>query len=90
MIEKMVIVPVICGILALMVFFLYLYSANHAPYRYTDIISLYPLFSFVGLLISIITIKEGKSYSALWSSGVILCTINSMMCILGFGIISLI
>lgn len=58
MIEKMVILPVICGILALMVFFLYLYSANHAPYRYTDIISLYPLFSFIGLLISVITIKE--------------------------------
>lgn len=48
------------GILSLFSFVLYFYSANHAPYTYIDVIFLGPLFSFIGIVISIITRKSRK------------------------------
>ena len=50
------------GILSLFSFVLYFYSANHAPYTYIDVIFLGPFFSFVGIVISIITRKSRKIY----------------------------
>ena len=51
------------GIFSLFSFVLYFYSANHAPYTYIDAIFLGPLFSFVGIVISIITRKNQKNTS---------------------------
>lgn len=45
----------VLGILSLFSFVLYFYSANHAPYTYIDVIFLGSLFSFMGIVISIIT-----------------------------------
>ena len=56
--KKMNSIPLICGLLSIVAFLIYFYSANHAPYSYTDIILLGPVFSFVGLIFSIITRKE--------------------------------
>ena len=50
-------IPLICGLLAITTFLIYFYSANHAPYSYTDIIVLSPVFSFVGLIFSILSRK---------------------------------
>ena len=48
------------GILSLFSFVLYFYSANHAPYTYIDTIFLGPLFSFIGIEISIIKREFSK------------------------------
>ena len=64
------------GILSLFSFVLYFYSANHAPYTYIDVIFLGPLFSFIGIVISIITRKSRKIYPALWISGIISCMLG--------------
>ena len=56
--KKMNSIPLICGLLSIAAFLIYFYSANHAPYSYTDIILLGPVFSFVELIFSIITRKE--------------------------------
>ena len=48
------------GILSLFSFVLYFYSANHAPYTYIDVIFLEPLYSFIGIVISVNTRKSRK------------------------------
>lgn len=55
--KKMNSIPLICGFLSITAFLIYFYSANHAPYSYTDIILLGPVFSFVGLIFSIINLS---------------------------------
>ena len=55
---------------------LYFYSANHAPYTCIDVIFLGPLFSFIGIVISIITRKTRKIHPALWISGIISCMLG--------------
>lgn len=60
--KKMNSIPLICGLLSIATFLIYFYSANHAPYSYTDIILLGPVFSFVGLIFSIITRKRKNTY----------------------------
>ena len=55
---------------------LYFYSANHVPYTYIDVIFLEPLYSFIGIVISIITRKTRKIHPALWISGIISCMLG--------------
>ena len=69
------------GMLSLFSFVLYFYSANHAPYTYIDVIFLGPLFSFIGIVISIITRKSRKIHPALWISGVISCMLGFIVCL---------
>ena len=68
------------GILSLFSFVLYFYSANHAPYTYIDVIFLGPLFSFIGIVISIITRKSRKIHPVLWISGIISCMLSFIVC----------
>ena len=75
------------GILSLFSFVLYFYSANHAPYTYIDVIFLGPLFSFIGIVISIITRKSRKIYPALWISGIISCMLGFIVCMLVFSML---
>ena len=75
------------GILSLFSFVLYFYSANHAPYTYIDVIFLGPLWSFIGIVISIITRKSRKIYSALWISGIISCMLGFIVCMLVFSML---
>lgn len=77
-------IPLILGIFSLFSFALYFYSANHAPYTYVDVIILGPVFSFIGIVFSIITRKSRKIYPALWISGVISCMFGFIICILVF------
>ena len=77
--KKMNSIPLICGLLFIAAFFIYFYSANHAPYSYTDIILLGPVFSFVGLIFSIITRKER---TLIWWLGLLLCTLGFLACIM--------
>ena len=72
------------GIFSLFSFVLYFYSANHAPYTYIDAIFLGPLFSFVGIVISIITRKSQKIHPVLWISGIISCMLSFIVCTLVF------
>ena len=65
----------------------YFYSANHAPYTYIDVIFLGPLFSFIGIVISIITRKSRKIYPALWISGIISCMLGFVVCMLVFSML---
>lgn len=75
------------GILSLFSFVLYFYSANHAPYTYIDVIFLGSLFSFIGIVISIITRKSRKIYPALWISGIISCMLGFIVCMLVFSML---
>lgn len=75
------------GILSLFSFVLYFYSANHAPYTYIDVIFLGSLFSFMGIVISIITRKSRKIYPALWISGIISCMLGFIVCMLVFSML---
>ena len=68
------------GIFSLFSFVLYFYSANHAPYTYIDAIFLGPLFSFIGIVISIITRKSRKIHPVLWISGIISCMLSFIVC----------
>lgn len=52
-------------------------------YTYIDVIFLGPLFSFIGIVISIITRKSRKIYPALWISGIISCMLVFSMLIGG-------
>ena len=72
------------GIFSLFSFVLYFYSANHAPYTYIDAIFLGPLFSFIGIVISIITRKSRKIHPVLWISGIISCMLSFIVCTLVF------
>lgn len=80
----LVAVPLICGLLSVMSFIIYLYAANHAPYRYTDIIIAGPVLSFIGIIASVINIKAIKSYPLLWLGGILLCAIGFGLCLFIF------
>lgn len=82
--KKMNSIPLICGLLSIAVFLIYFYSANHAPSSYTDIILLGPVFSFVGLIFSIITRKER---TLIWWLGLLLCILGFLVCIMVFMIL---
>lgn len=82
--KKMNSIPLICGLLSIVVFLIYFYSANHAPYSYTDIILIGPVFSFVGLIFSIITRKER---TLIWWLGLLLCILGFLVCIMVFMIL---
>lgn len=73
-------ISLVFGILSLFSFVLYFYSANHAPYTYIDVIFLGPLFSFIGIVISIITRKSRKIHPVLWISGIISCMLSFIVC----------
>ncbi len=82
--KKMNSIPLICGLLSIVAFLIYFYSANHAPYSYTDIIVLGPVFSFVGLIFSILT---RKTRTLIWWLGLLLCTLGFLVCIMVFVIL---
>jgi hypothetical protein len=80
-IKTLVTLPLILGIASFFTFAIYYYSANHAPYKYTDMILLGPVFSFVGIIISIITRKSRKQYPTLWFSGLFICLFGFIICV---------
>lgn len=75
-------VPLILGISSFLTFALYYYSANHAPYTYTNIIVAGPILSFFGVIISILTRKSRKMYPTLWICGLITCLFGFIVCVL--------
>jgi peptidoglycan/LPS O-acetylase OafA/YrhL len=79
--KTLVALPLILGLASLLAFAIYYYSANHAPYQYTDIIIAGPVFSFIGVILSIITRKNRKQYPALWLSGLLVCSFGFMVCV---------
>ena len=70
--------PVIMGMISVLSVMVYFYSANHAPYKYTDIIFVYPILSFSGVIISIITKRDRTTYPTLWACGLMLCISNCL------------
>jgi hypothetical protein len=80
-IKTLVVLPLILGMVSFFAFAIYYYSANHAPYKYTYMIFIGPVFSFVGIIISIITRKSRKQYPALWFSGLFVCLFGFIICI---------
>jgi hypothetical protein len=73
--------PLLLGIASLLAFVIYFYSANHAPYKYINAILAGPIFSFVGIIISIITRKGRKQYPTLWISGLLVCVFVFIICV---------
>ena len=63
-------------------FALYFYSANHAPYSYTDCILAGPVFSLIGMIFSFLTRKSRKAYPNLWICGLIACSLGFILCAL--------
>lgn len=82
--KRMNSIPLICGLLSISAFLIYFYSANHAPYSYTDIIVLGPVFSFVGIIFSILT---RKTRTLIWWLGLLLCILGFLVCIMVFMIL---
>ena len=80
--KKLTLLPLILGISSFFTFALYYYSANHAPYAYTDIIIVGPILSFIGVIISIVTRKSRKLYPTLWTSGLVICLFGFIICVL--------
>ena len=77
-----IMMPLILGILSFLSFAVYRYSANHAPYTYTDIILAGPVCSFIGVMISIVTRRGRNRYPALWWCGLITCACGFIVCVL--------
>ena len=73
--------PLMLGIISIFMFMLYFYSANHAPYKYTDAILAAPLLSFIGMVISFITRRSRKTYPTLWGIGLVTCLFGFIVCI---------
>ena len=63
-------------------FALSFYSANHAPYSYTDCILAGPVFSLIGTIFSFLTRKSRKAYPNLWICGLIACSLGFILCAL--------
>ena len=74
--------PLILGALSLFAFTLYFYSANHAPYTYTDVIIAGPILSFIGVIISFITRESRKAYPTLWICGLFACSFGFIICVM--------
>lgn len=80
--KKLILLPLILGISSFFTFALYYYSANHAPYAYIDIIIVGPILSFIGVIISIVMRKSRKLYPTLWTSGLVICLLGFIICVL--------
>ena len=80
--KKILVLPLILGISSFFTSALYLYSADHAPYTYIDIILLGPILSFIGVIISIYTRKSRKQHPTLWASGLVSCLLGFLLFIL--------
>lgn len=74
--------PLVCGMLSLLSFVIYYYNANHAPYLNIDVIFLGPIFSLIGMVISIVRRKSRKTHPVLWMSGVLSCLLGFVICIM--------
>jgi peptidoglycan/LPS O-acetylase OafA/YrhL len=80
-IKTLIALPLILGVASFVSFAIYFYSANHAPYKYIDIILVGPVLSFVGMIISIMTRKSRKQYPTLWISGLLACLFGFIICV---------
>lgn len=74
--------PLFLGALSFLSFALYFYSANHAPYSYTDCILAGPVFSLIGMIFSFLTRKSRKAHPTLWICGLIACSLGFILCAL--------
>ena len=72
--------PLALGVLSLLSFALYDYSANHPPYAYTDVIAAGPVLALAGLVITFITRKSRREHPGLWVSGLVVCSLGFIIC----------
>jgi hypothetical protein len=79
--KTLIALPLILGIASFLTFAIYYYSANHAPYQYTDVILAGPVLSFIGIIILIITRKSRKQYPTLWAGGLFVCLLGFLICV---------
>lgn len=75
-------ISILCGILSILSFIIYFYSANHAPYSYIDIIILGPILSTIGMIISFKQRHTRHLHYTTWISGILLCLIGFIATIL--------
>ena len=73
--------PLLLGLLSVISFVIYMYSANHAPYSYTDIIIVGPICSLAGMILSIANRKSRTTNETLWVSGIIACSLGLILCL---------
>lgn len=87
--RTLVAVPTLLGILSVLSFLIYLYSANHSPYRYIGIIHAGPILSLLGVVLSILTRKSRTAYPLLWTSGLVLCSLGLVICVFTITVLTL-
>lgn len=71
--------PLLLGLLSVISFIIYMYSANHAPYSYTYIIIVGPICSLAGVIFSIVNRKSRITNETLWVSGLIACSLGLIL-----------
>lgn len=71
--------PLALGVLSLLSFSLYYYSANHPPYAF-DVIAAGPVLALAGLVITFITRKSRREHPGLWVSGLVVCSLGFIIC----------
>ncbi|MEE1044759.1 MAG: hypothetical protein UHI81_07660 [Olegusella sp.] len=87
--KMMLTLPLALGLISALSIVLYIYSANHAPYTYTDAIIAGPLCSLAGLVVSIATRKKRGASPVLWGVGLAVCICTLVLCTLLFSVLVL-
>lgn len=82
--KAFVAIPALLGTLSWISFAVYLWSANHAGYEYIGAIWGLPIFSTIGMLFSLISLKAKKTYPSLWSTGFFICICALIICLFVF------
>ncbi len=78
--------PLVLGITTFLCIGMYVYGMNCKAYAYMGALFIGPIFAFVGILISLFTIKRRKVHRALWISGLTVCIIAFLLNAGGVGI----
>lgn len=75
--------PLILGVSSFfpVTLFLNYYIADHVSYT-VDILLAGPIFSFIGVILSVIMRRSRELYPTLWKTGLIVCLFGLMVCVL--------
>ncbi len=74
------VLPLILGVLSIAVLAVSYYGAVNAPYRYTDIAVLGPVFAIAGSILSFLNRKSRKNHRILWTCGMFSCVVALLLC----------
>ena len=73
--------PIICGVLAMLSFAIYIWSANSAPLFLNVMIYAIPFFCLIGTIAALINRKKINSHPAIWTIGFMMCAVGLVFCL---------